>query len=111
MDIENYFERPVPGDIRLKGTRIGIESVLYEYIYREQTPESILKSLPTLSLEQIYAVILYYLQNKDFISGYMEEWIEYGRRKREEQRREPSPVVLRLRQLKKERQKVESKAS
>ena len=28
-------------DIRIRGHRIGIESVLYEYLYRSQTPDEI----------------------------------------------------------------------
>ncbi|MDZ7970482.1 MAG: hypothetical protein RM368_37090 [Nostoc sp. DedSLP03] len=34
MKLEDYFNALAPDDIRLKGTRIGIESILYEYIYR-----------------------------------------------------------------------------
>jgi hypothetical protein len=39
--IEEYFDFLAPDDIRIKGTRVGIESVLYEYIHRERTPEMI----------------------------------------------------------------------
>ena len=38
MQLEDYFDFLGPHDIRLKGHRIGIESVLYEYLFREQTP-------------------------------------------------------------------------
>ena len=41
MQLEDYFNVLAPDDIRLKGTRIGIESILYEYIYRYKTPEEI----------------------------------------------------------------------
>ena len=33
MQIEDYFDFLAEDDIQIKGTRIGIESVLYEYIY------------------------------------------------------------------------------
>ena len=104
MDINNYFDHLAPDDIRIKGTRIGIESVLYEYIHREQTPEEIVNSFPSLTLEKVYATILYYLQNKQAIDNYMTEWLEYGKRMREEQERNPPPVVVRLRELKAQRQ-------
>ncbi len=42
MKIEDYFDFIAPDDIRIKGTRVGIENVLYEYIYRNRTPEEIL---------------------------------------------------------------------
>lgn len=38
MQLEDYFDFHAGNDIRLKGHRIGIESVLYEYIHRAQTP-------------------------------------------------------------------------
>ncbi len=37
MQVEGHFDFIAPDDIRIKGSRIGIESVLYEYIYRELT--------------------------------------------------------------------------
>jgi uncharacterized protein (DUF433 family) len=100
MNIDDYFDYLAPDDIRIKGTRIGIESVLYEYIHRQQPPEEILKSFPSLTIDKIYATILYYLLNKQTIETYMTEWLAYGRRMREEQERNPPPVVVRLRELK-----------
>ena len=50
MNIEDYFDRLSPDDIRIRGTRVGIETVLYEYIYREQTPERIVQSFPSITL-------------------------------------------------------------
>jgi hypothetical protein len=41
MQLEDYFEFLTPEDIRIKGTRVGIEHILYEYIHRNQTPEAI----------------------------------------------------------------------
>ena len=58
MKLEDYFVFLADDDIRLKGSRIGIESVLYEYIYRAQTAENIAERFPTLKLEQIYATLL-----------------------------------------------------
>jgi hypothetical protein len=33
MQLESYFNFLAPDDIRIQGTRIGIETILYEYIY------------------------------------------------------------------------------
>ena len=106
MQLEDYFDFLAPDDIWLKGSRIGIESVLYEYIHRDQTPEAIARRFPTLSLEQIYATVLYYLRNREKIDAYLTDWLEYGRRMRDEQERNPPPVVVRLRALKAERQEA-----
>ena len=58
MQLEDYFDFQRPDDIRVKGHRIGIENVLYEYIHRAQTPEEIVRTYPTLTLEQVYASLL-----------------------------------------------------
>ncbi|MEM6404076.1 MAG: DUF433 domain-containing protein, partial [Cyanobacteria bacterium P01_D01_bin.116] len=74
MQLEEYFNFFAPDDIRLKGSRIGIETILYEYIYRSRTPEEIAQTYTSLSLEQVYATILYYLQNKEAVSRYIADW-------------------------------------
>jgi len=103
MQLEDYSDFLAPDDIRTKGHRIGIESVLYEHIHRARAPEEIADSYPTLSLEQIYATILYYQRNKVQVDAYLATWIEHGERMRAEQARNPTPVTLRLRQVKAER--------
>jgi uncharacterized protein (DUF433 family) len=100
VQLEDYFDFLAPDDIRIKGHRIGVESVLYEYIHRDQTPEAIAQRFPTLSLEQIYATILYYLHHRMRMDAYLTDWLEYGQRMRQEQERHPPPVVVRLRALK-----------
>jgi uncharacterized protein (DUF433 family) len=101
--ITDYFNFLTPSDIRLKESRIGIETILYEYIDRGHTPEEIAQTYTSLTLEQVYATILYYLQNKETISDYMKNWIEHGHRMREQQRLNPLPVSQKLRQLRAER--------
>ena len=103
MQLEEYFDFLAPDDIRIKGHRIGIESVLYEYIYRERTPEQIVQRFPSLSLDQVYATILYYLRNRQQVEAYIKDWLEWGERMREEQARDPSPAILKLRRIKAER--------
>lgn len=102
MNLESYFDFLAPDDIRIKGTRVGIESVLYEYIHREKTAEAIAKRFPTLELEQVYATILYYLHNKEKMNEYLEDWLAYGKRMRERQRENPPPIIVRLEARKKE---------
>jgi uncharacterized protein (DUF433 family) len=107
MQLEDYFDFLAPDDIRIKGHRIGIETALYDYLFRERTPEQIVERFPSLSLEQVHATILYYLQNRDKISAYMQDWLEWGERMRQEQDRNPPPVVVRLRTLMAEQQKTQ----
>ncbi len=106
MQIETYFNFLAEDDIRIKGTRIGIESVLYEYIHRSQTPEAIADRYHTVTLEQVYATILYYLQNREKVGAYLEDYLEYCRKAREEYEKNPPPGVVRLRKLLEEREKT-----
>ncbi|MBZ8180867.1 DUF433 domain-containing protein [Oscillatoria salina] len=98
--ISDYFNFLAPNDIRLKGSRIGIETILYEYLERGKSPEEIAQIYPSLSLEQVYATILYYLQNQQTISDYLKTWLEHGQKMREQQRLNPPPVSEKFKQLK-----------
>ena len=99
MQLEDYFDFLAPNDIRIKGSRIGIESVLYEYIHNARTPEEIDARFWSINLEQVYATILYYLHNKEAVHEYVTDWLEFGERMREEQEKNPPPVVLKFRKL------------
>lgn len=104
MQLEDYFNFLAPDDIRLKGSRIGIETILYEYIYRSRTPEEIAQIYTSLSLEQVYATILYYLQNKEDVSNYIADWLEWGHQQRKAQEKNPPPGIVRLRKIKQEKE-------
>jgi uncharacterized protein (DUF433 family) len=106
MKIDEYFDCLAQDDIRIKGTRIGIESVLYEFIYREQSPDSIVKRFPTLTLEQVYATILYYLHDKERFNAYMKDWLTFSESARATQKENPPPVIQRLHELKKKQNKA-----
>jgi uncharacterized protein (DUF433 family) len=97
--LEDYFDFLAPNDIRIKGSRIGIESVLYEFIHNAKTPEEIDAQFWSIDLEQVYATILYYLHNKEAVHQYVADWLEFGERMRAEQEKNPPPVLLKLRKL------------
>jgi uncharacterized protein (DUF433 family) len=104
MQLEDYFDFLDPYDIRIKGHRIGIETILLDYLNRAMTAEEIAQKWTTLTLEQVYATILYYLHNKEGVDEYLNELIEHGRQMRAEQERNPTPGMLRLRRIKAERE-------
>ena len=106
MQIEEYFNFLAENDIRIKGTRIGIETVLDEYIHNGKTAEAIADRYHTVTLEQVYATILYYLQNREKVGAYLENYLEYCRKAREEYEKNPPPGVIRLRELKAKQQGI-----
>jgi uncharacterized protein (DUF433 family) len=97
MQLEDYFDFTDPDAIRIKGHRIWIEDVLYEYVYRHLTVEQLAERFDTLSLDKIHATILYYLVNQEPIDAYLADWIAHGQRMLEEQQQRHDPVIERLR--------------
>lgn len=98
MLLEEYFDFFTPTDIRIKGTRVGIESILYEYIHRKLSPEEIVPKFRTVTLEQVYATILYYLHNQEKVGKYFADWLEWSHQQRKAQEMNPDPVIIRLRE-------------
>ncbi len=106
MQIEDYFNFLAEDDIRITGTRIGIETVLDEYVHDGKTAEAIADRYHTVTPEHVYATILYYLQNPEKVGAYLEDYLEYCQNAREEYEKNLPPVVVRLRALKAKRQAV-----
>ena len=101
MKIEDMFEFINPTAIRIKGTRVGIEIVIEQFL-KGADPREIQRLYPNLTLEQIYATITYYLFNKEKINAYIAEEIKQAEAAYEEQLKNPSPGVKRLMKIKAE---------
>ncbi len=69
------------GGYYIAGRRISLDSVVYEF-KRGSSPESIMRSFPLLTLEEIYGAITYYLSHQSEVDAYLEA----GEREYEEQR-------------------------
>src|SRR5437660_9089342 len=60
------------GSYRIGGTRVSLDSVVYAY-RRGASPESIQRSFPSLSLEQVHGALAFYLSNRPEIDKYLVE--------------------------------------
>ncbi|WP_017294876.1 DUF433 domain-containing protein [Geminocystis herdmanii] len=100
MLLESFFDIYSENDIRLKGTRIGIETILYEYIYNRKNAEEISNLYTQVSLEDIYSTILYYLHNKVKITEYMIDWLKSSENLAKQQDKNPTVNIIRLKNLK-----------
>ncbi|MFU8772980.1 MAG: DUF433 domain-containing protein [Anaerolineales bacterium] len=106
MDWEHYFDFINENDIRLKGTRVGIETVLEDYL-NGASAEEIAARYRTLTLEQIYATITYYYQEQSAVGAYLQRWRNYTDTSSQEQQTKPSEFVQRLNQrIEQQRQKI-----
>jgi uncharacterized protein (DUF433 family) len=110
MQLEDYFEFLAPDEIKIKGHRIWIQNVLYEYIHNAMTVEDLVERFDTLTLEQIHAVILYYLHNKEQMDKYMADWLEYCRKSQAQNMRDHAKWYEKMRRLKAEREAKQQSA-
>jgi uncharacterized protein (DUF433 family) len=62
--------RDEDGTIRLAGSRIPLDTVVYEF-NQGATAEQIQDSFPTLSLRSIYGAIAFYLENQADVDYYL----------------------------------------
>jgi len=111
MQLEDYFDFMAPNDIRVKGTRVGIETILWDYLDLGLFPEQIAARYRTLSLEQVYATMTYYWRNREQVEAYLHAVEKELERQRQEQDLRPSPAVQRLRELARQREQQRVRAS
>jgi len=100
--LEDYFDFWGPDDIRIKGHRISIDDVI-RYYWDHPSPSEIQKRFPTLTVEEIFASITYYLLNRAVLDDML-----YRQWKRDEEDYQawlanPSPLSQRLRALAQQR--------
>lgn len=108
MQLEDYFEfekNERYERIRLKGTRIALEHLLEPYL-KGVSAERVYQSYHhSLSLEQVYAALVYYLHNKAEVEGYLDRVRAADEAAYQEYlKQEPSPVAKRLRALAQQRE-------
>ena len=96
MVVEAYIECVSDRAIRVKGTRVGIETVVRDY-QLGATPDEIILRYPTLSQLQVYAVLTYYLANQAMVEAYLDRVRQSQEEAWQEQQRRPSEFVRSLR--------------
>lgn len=110
MTLDDYFDFLSPLDIRVKGTRVGIETILGDYLDRGLSPEAIADRYRTLTLEQVYATLTYYWHDPARGDDYLRRVREEVARQRRELAEHPSPGLQRLRALARSRDEAERRA-
>ncbi len=92
MQLEHPFEFLGPDDIRIKGHRIGIDDILRYYCVG-YTVEEIAAQFDSLTLEQIYATIAYYLHYRPEIDAYLARIDAMREQSQRDQDAQPLPAV------------------
>lgn len=59
------------GRIRVSGTRVLLDLIVSAY-HQGETPEHIVQMYPTLTLDQVYLAIGYYLRHREPVDAYID---------------------------------------
>ncbi len=70
--MEKAYVEQHDGGYWVAGTRVSLDSIVYAF-KRGAAPESIKRSLPVLSLEEIYGAITFYLAHEEEIDDYLKK--------------------------------------
>jgi uncharacterized protein (DUF433 family) len=60
------------GVIRVAGTRVTLDTVIDTFL-TGASPEEIAQDFPVLGLDDVYAVITYYLRHRNEVDAYLQE--------------------------------------
>lgn len=108
MQLEDYFEFDErTGAIRIRGHRVWLEHVV-ERFKKGYEPERIHEELDTLSLEEIYAAILYYLHNTEAVEKYLADLEAFEAEQIRLWEADRSPASLRMQALFEQMRKQQS---
>ena len=105
MQLEEYFDTISPDEIRLKGHRINIEHIVERY-QDGMTPQQIVADLPSMSLEEVFGALTYYLHNQAEVDEYLARLHDYVEEQVRLANASPSPVVERIRARMREKQRA-----
>jgi uncharacterized protein (DUF433 family) len=89
------------GGYYLTGSRVSLESVICLFL-DGASPETIVDEFPTLSLEQVYGAVTFYLANRAKIDAYLSETDKLWEKARKSQSPIPAPLRERLERARRE---------
>jgi uncharacterized protein (DUF433 family) len=86
------------GVVRIAGTRIPLERVVRAFL-AGMTPEQISQNFDVLRIEDVYAVVNFYLHHRDEVDAYMKAAEQDALRTRHEIEKQFDPTGIRARLL------------
>ena len=85
----------IDGVFRLAGSRVSLDSLVY--LFREgHSPESMVESYPTLSLEKVYGALAFYLANQARIDQYLREGEQAAEAEYHRSKRQNADIIAKL---------------
>ena len=68
--MDNSYVTTEGDSYRITGTRVSLDSVVYDYL-SGLSPESIADNFDTISLEQVYGAITFYLSHRNEVDRHL----------------------------------------
>src|SRR5262245_8455271 len=93
--VSYVFQTP-EGGWRVSGSRVSLDSIIHAY-WEGQSPEAIVEDFPSLSAEQVYGAIAFYLRNREEIDRYLVAQAARWEQLRQESEAAHGPLLNRLR--------------
>jgi uncharacterized protein (DUF433 family) len=93
---EMYAHKTTHGGWRVADSRVSLDSVVYAY-WDGKSPEAIAEEFPTLSAEQVYGAIAFYLRNREEIDEYLSQQDTKWQQLAAESEAQHGPLLERLR--------------
>ena len=93
-----YVEQTADGGWRLTDSRVSFDSVIHGY-WDGRSPEGIVDEFPSLSVEQVYGAIAYYLRHRAEIDRYLDDQSERWRQVRLASQAQHGPLLDRIRSM------------
>jgi uncharacterized protein (DUF433 family) len=69
--MEKRYVTQTESGYRITGSRVSLDSVVYDFL-SGLSPESIVENYDTLTLEQVYGAITYYLAHRDEVDAHLQ---------------------------------------
>src|SRR3990170_4542456 len=91
-----YAYKTDEGGWRVADSRVSLDSVVYAY-WEGKSPEAIAEEFPTLSAEQVYGAIAFYLRNRHEIDEYLSKQDAKWQQLANESNSQHGPLLDRLR--------------
>ena len=98
--IHKPYVRDENGVLRVGEADLSLDSVVIAF-QDGLAPEAIQLQYPALTLEEVYGAITYYLANREAVDEYLAQQAQRWTELRRTSEQTPSPVVTRLRALRK----------
>lgn len=95
------YVKLIEGAYKIADTRVSLDSVVYAF-RRGAAPESIQRSFPSLTLEQVYGAIAFYLSRRAEIDQYLVEGEKEFEKLREASRKANPELYEKLERARKE---------